>query len=185
MIDTSQSRERTREAPARSRDNERTPERRQDPPPAERPATNPQGLGDAIGGTAGKTRDKADSTPATKVEEATVTAGRAGEKNITVQWLDIWVDGNKPCYFHVTTQSGHGLEVTVEQLAYKKTYTGTGALTTQPVPVVPIGTTFTIVSRDTTTGEVVEQKGIWYDMSGRGGGGTSLWALIKKLIWKG
>jgi hypothetical protein len=85
----------------------------------------------------------------------------------------------------VTTLAGHGLEVTVEQLAYKKTYTGTGALTTQPVPVVPIGTKFTIVSRDTTTGEVLEQKGIWYDMSGSGGGGMSLWALIKRLLWKG
>jgi hypothetical protein len=179
MIDTSQSRDQTRDAPAKGRHRERTQD-----PPAERPA-DPRTVGDAIGGTARKGRTQADSTPVVKVEETVATAGKDGAKNINVQWIDIWVGNHKPCYFHVTTLAGHGLEVTVEQLAYKKTYTGTGALTTQPVPVVPIGTKFTIVSRDTTTGEVLEQKGIWYDMSGSGGGGMSLWALIKRLLWKG
>ena len=47
-----------------------------------------------------------------------------------------------------------------------------------------IGTKFTLIARDTTTGEVLEQRGTWIDLSGRGGG-LSLWALIKKLIWKG
>ena len=84
----------------------------------------------------------------------------------------------------LTTRPGHGIEFTIEQLAYKKTYTGTGSLTTQPLPNAPIGTRNTLVARDTTTGEVLEQHGIWYDMSG-GGGGLSLWAMLKKLLWKG
>ena len=117
------------------------------------------------------------------LQETVATAGVSGEKNITVKWIDVWIGNYKPCYFEVATLPGHGLEVTVEQLAYKNTYTGVAALTTQPVPGVPIGTKFTIVSRDTTTGETLEQKGIWFDMSG-GGGGLSLWALIKKLLWK-
>jgi hypothetical protein len=183
MMDTSQSRERTREAPAQSRQKERPRERTTDAP-AERPKVNPQSLSDAMGDKARKARANADAAPAVKVQETVVTAGKAGEKNITVTWHDIWIGNAKPCYFDVATLPGHGLEVTVEQLAYRKTYTGTGSLTTQPVPVVPIGTKFTLVSRDTTTGEVLEQKGIWYDMSG-GGGGLSLWALIKKLLWKG
>jgi hypothetical protein len=180
MVDTSQSRERSREAPARHK--ERPRERTQDAP-AERPNTNPQSLSDAMGNKARQAKGKADATPAIKVEQTVATAGKAGETNITVKWLDIWIGNFKPCYFEVSTLAGHGLEVTIEQLAYRKTYTGTGSLTTQPVPVVPIGTKFTIVSRDTATGETLEQHGIWYDMSG-GGGGMSLWAVIKKLLWK-
>jgi len=137
-----------------------------------------------MGDKARQAKARGEATPAVKVEETVVTAGKAGEKNIAVTWRDIWIGNSKPCYFEVATLPGHGLEVTIEQLSYKKTYTGTGGLTTQPTPVVPIGTTFTIVSRDTTTGEVVEQKGIWIDMSGRGAG-MSLWALIKKMLWKG
>jgi hypothetical protein len=182
MIDKSQSQERAREAPAQSRQKERPRERTQDAP-AERPLANPQSVSDAMADKARKAKGKAEETPSIKVAESVATAGKAGEKNLTVKWIDIWIGNTKPCYFEVATLPGHGVEVTVEQLSYKKTYTGTGSLTTQPVPVVPIGTTFTVVSRDTTTGEVLEQKGIWYNMGG-GGGGLSLWALIKKLLWK-
>ena len=182
MVDTSRSQERTKEAPAKTRHKERPRERTQDAP-AERPATDPRSLSDAMGDKARKGKAKADATPAVKIEQTVVTAGKAGEKNITVTWHDIWIGNFKPCYFDVATLPGHGLEVTVEQLAYKKTYSGSGSLTTQPVPIVPIGTKFTIVSRDTTTGETVDQWGIWIDMSGRSGG-LSLWALIKKLLWK-
>ena len=182
MVDTSQSRERNREAPAKTRHKER-PRERPHNAPAERPATDPRSLSDAMGDKARKAKGKADATPAVKVEQSVVTAGADGAKNITVTWHDIWIGKAKPCYFDVATLPGHGLEVTVAQLAYKKTYTGTGSLTTQPVPVVPIGTKFTIVSRDTTTGETVDQWGTSIDMSG-GGGGLSLWAMLKKLLWK-
>ena len=184
MVDTSRSQERTKEAPAKTRHKERPREMY-----AGR-ASGATGHGpaqpvrcDGRQGAAVETARRR-PTPAVKiVEQTVVTAGKAGEKNITVTWHDIWIGNFKPCYFDVATLPGHGLEVTVEQLAYKKTYTGSGSLTTQPVPVVPIGTKFTIVSRDTTTGEILDQKGIWSDMSG-GGGGSSLWALIKKLLWK-
>jgi hypothetical protein len=176
--DRSQSHERARDAPAKSRPKERTQDR-----PAERPNTDPRSLSDAMGDKARKAKGKADEAPAIKVAETVATAGADGAQHLAVKWIDIWIGNFKPCYFEVSTLPGHGLEVTVEQLAYKKTYTGSGSLTTQPVPIVPIGTKFTLLSRDTTTGEVLEQKGIWYDMSG--GGGMSLWALIKKLLWKG
>ena len=176
--DRSQSQERTREAPPKPRDRERTQDR-----PAERPDTDPRSLSDAMGDKARKAKGKADEAPAVKVAETVATAGADGAKHLAVKWIDVWIGNFKPCYFEVSTLPGHGLEVTIEQLAYKKTYTGSGSLTTQPVPIVPIGTKFTLLSRDTTTGEVLEQKGIWYDMSG--GGGMSLWALIKKLLWKG
>ena len=173
MVDTSRSQEQTREAPAKTRHKERPRERTQDAP-AEQPTTNPQSLSDAMGDKARKGKAKGDATPAIKVEQTVATAGKAGEKNITVKWLDIWIGNYKPCYFDVATLPGHGLEVTIEQLAYKKTYTGTGSLTTQPVPVVPIGTTFTIVSRDTTTGEVLEQHGIVVRHERRGRGNVPL-----------
>lgn len=180
--DRSQSQERNREAPPKPRHKDRPREDR----PAERPTTNPQSLSDAMGDTARKAKPKTDSAPAVKVEQVIATAGKAGEKNITIKWLDVWIGNSKPCYWDVATLQGDSLEFTVEQLAYKKTYTATGSLTTQPVPVAPIGTKILIAARDTTTGEVVEQHGIWYDMSGGGGGGgMSLWALIKKLLWKG
>ena len=178
-MDQSQSRERSREAPAKARTKERTQDK-----PAGRPNANPQNLSDAMGDKARKAKGKGEETPSIKIAETVATAGKAGEKNITIQWIDIWIGNFKPCYFEVATLPGHGLEFTIEQLAYKKTYTGTGSLTTQPLPNAPVGTKNTLIARDTTTGEVLEQHGVWYDMSGRGGG-MSLWALIKKLLWKG
>jgi hypothetical protein len=136
-----------------------------------------------MGARAQRREGRAEETPSIKVAETIATAGASGEKNLAIKWIDIWIGNYKPCYFEVTTRPGHGIEFTIEQLAYKKTYTGTGSLTTQPLPNAPIGTRNTLVARDTTTGEVLEQHGIWYDMSG--GGGLSLWAMLKKLLWKG
>ena len=90
---------------------------------------------------------------------------------------------NKPCYFDVATLPWPGLRSPSSSSPTRSPYIGSGSLTTRPVPVVPIGTKFTIVSRDTTTGETVDPWGIKIDMSGRGGG-LSLWAWIKKLLWK-
>lgn len=118
-----------------------------------------------------------------KAEAAVVTAGRAGERNITVQWIDVWIGNAKPCRFDVATQPGHGLEVIVEQGHYRKTYTGIGALSTQPVPVAPIGTKFKLRVTDTTTGEILDQNGIWYDMSGSLW--SALWGWLKRQLWKG
>ena len=77
--DGSQSHERARDAPAQSRPKERTQDR-----PAERPSTDPRSLSDAMGDKARKAKGKADEALAIKVAETVATAGKAGEKNITV-----------------------------------------------------------------------------------------------------
>jgi hypothetical protein len=67
------------------------------------------------------------------------TAGRGGECNLVIQWVEeTWIDGSPyySCYalsyrIDIRTLPSHGLEVIKEQLSYKKTYTATGALRTQ------------------------------------------------------
>jgi hypothetical protein len=118
--------------------------------------------------------------PGLQLDAAIVTVAVAAP-SVTLEKFWVEVDGHYPCGFDVATRPGHGLEVVVEQLAYRKTYTGTGALKTAVVPVVPIGTKGRIIARDTTTGETVEQPWTWR-LWRRGGG---LWARIKRLFWKG
>jgi hypothetical protein len=117
-----------------------------------------------------------------QMEEAVVTAGRAGEKNITLEKFWVEVDGHLPCGFNVGTLEGHGLEVLIEQRSYRRTYTGTGALKTGLCPIAPIGTKGRILVTDTTTGETLEQPWTWY-LYRRGFSG--LWRFIKGLFWKG
>jgi hypothetical protein len=118
--------------------------------------------------------------PGLEMEKAVTTAGRGGELNITIEKFWVEVDGNLPAGFNVTTREGHGLDVLLEQLVYKRTYTGTGALKTGLTPVAPIGTKGRILVTDTTTGETLEQPWTW-----RPRGSFSLWQTIKRLIWKG
>jgi hypothetical protein len=118
-----------------------------------------------------------------KLGELTATVGRAGEKNLAIDKFNVRVGNNLPCGFRVSTLPGNGLEITIEQLAYKKIYTGTGEVTTQVCPVAPIGTKGKITVRDTTTGETLEQPWTWY-LIGLSGGGAGLWEMIKRLFWK-
>ena len=124
----------------------------------------------------------AKKAPGLKMEEAIVTAGRGGEKNITIEKFWVEIDGHLPAGFNVGTRNGHGLEVVLEQRAYRKTYSGTGALETGLTPIAPIGTKGKILVTDTTTGETLEQPWTWY---ARGGGISGLWQFIKALLWKG
>ena len=124
---------------------------------------------------------KGRAQPGLQLDAAIVTVAVAAP-SVTLEKFWVEVDGHLPCGFDVATRPGHGLEVVVEQLAYRKTYTGTGTLKTGVVPVVPIGTKGRIIARDTTTGETVEQPWTWKLLRGGGGG---LWQLIKRLIWKG
>src|SRR6476661_740350 len=110
--------------------------------------------------TAGETAKAA----SIKAGRAVATKGRAAESNLAIVWIDVWIGNAKPCRFDVKTAPGNGLEVIVEQLAYRKTYTGTTAISTQPVPIAPEGTPLKVIARDTTTGEVLEQPGYWYGM---------------------
>jgi hypothetical protein len=118
-----------------------------------------------------------------RLEEAVVSAGRAGERNITIEKFWVEVEGNLPAGFDVATIADHSLEVTLEQQAYRRVHTGVGALKTGLTPVAPIGVTGRVIACDTTTGEVVEQPWTWQSRGASEGGG--LWQTIKRLLWKG
>lgn len=140
-------------------------------------------LTDAMGAPAAGGKVTSKTAPAVTADEPVITEGRNGERNLSLLWIDVWIGNIKPCRFDVKTLPDHALEVVVEQAAYRRTYTGTGALSTQPVPVAPLGTKLSVRATDTVTGETMEQTGIWKDMGG--GGLLSLWSLIKRLLWKG
>lgn len=118
-----------------------------------------------------------------EVGELTVVAGAGGARNITIDWIAVPVGNDLPCRFNVKTLAGHGLEVVVEQLAYKRDYVGTGAVSTQVIPVAPTGTMGNIVVRDTTTGERAETPWKWRRLGSSSPFSRALHA-IKRLIWK-
>jgi hypothetical protein len=108
------------------------------------------------------------------------TAGRAGEFTITLEKFWVQVGNSFPCGFKVATRPENELEVTLEQLSYRRVHNGRGGLTTQVIPVVPIGTKGRVIARDITTGEIVEQPWKWH----RIGPFSNLWNLIKDLLFK-
>jgi hypothetical protein len=120
--------------------------------------------------------------PGLQMDAAIVTVA-APEPSVTLEKFWVEVDGHLPCGFDVATRPGHGLEVVMEQRAYRKVYTATGSLKTGLAPNAPIGTKGRVIARDTTTGETVEQPWTWHLIRGDSGGG--LWQLIKRLLWKG
>jgi len=114
--------------------------------------------------------------------EAKVTAGRAGERNISIECVDVWVGNKKPVRFTVRTAAGNGLEVVMQQASYNKTLSGTGTVTTPITPIAPIGTKGKLIIRDTATGEILERPWTWHSLGG--GDGLGLWEAIKRLVWK-
>ena len=108
------------------------------------------------------------------------TAGRTGERSITLEKFWVQVGNAFPCGFKVGTLAENELEVTLEQLSYRRIHTGRGALTTQVIPVVPIGTNGRVIARDIATGEIVEQPWKWQ----RIGPLSRFWDLIRKLLFK-
>jgi len=120
-----------------------------------------------------------------KAGEAKIALGRAGEHHLAIQWIDVPLENCKSARFNVTTSPGNALEVQMLQNAYKKTYSGTGSVSTQVLPAAPIGTRGKMTVRDTTTGETLEQDWTWYELGGWGKTpGPGLWETIKRLIWK-
>lgn len=117
-----------------------------------------------------------------KMGQATITQGRAGEKNLSYRWIDVPCGEYDSARFEVKSSSGGAIDVEVQQELYKKTYSGTGVVSTQPVPSAPMGTKGKMTARDAATGEMLEVPFFWYD---RGRASFSLWQLIKRLIWKG
>lgn len=166
-------RKRNREAP--SRPAERTKSR-----PAEQLAKDaPQRTAapvDAVQGIA------AARAPGMQLDAAELTPGRAGESHISIEKSWVEVEGHLPASFKVATLAGNALEVTLEQLSYRKTHTGTGSLQTGLTPLAPIGTRGRLIARDLTSGETVEQPWIWHL---HGGPRRSLWEVVKGLFWKG
>jgi len=166
-------------------DGARSKPRTAPPPVQERPreqsraAPPPQVPADSL--KPAQTAAKRAVQPGLQLDAAIVTVA-VSEPSVTLDKFWVELDGHLPCGFDVTTRPEHGLEVTIEQLAYRKVYTGTGALKTGLTPIVPIGTKGRIIARDTTTGETVEQPWTWRPRGGSGGG---LWQLIKRLLWKG
>lgn len=117
-------------------------------------------------------------------EEATVTAGQAGERNLQIEWIDVPLGPNwTSAQFQVRSLPGHRLEGQAEQLSYTKKYTGEGQLLTEAIPMAAHGTRGKLVVRDLDTGEVLEQPWIWHTW---GGGGLLAWlfGLIRKLFAK-
>lgn len=110
------------------------------------------------------------------IEEAQVTAGKEGARNISVQWIDVHLPHAKPCRFVVTTAAGNALEVVMEQKSYNKSYHGTSSVATGITPVAPHGTRGKLTVKDLATGETLEQPWMW--RSGAGG----LWELLKRLF---
>jgi hypothetical protein len=69
----------------------------------------------------------------------------------------------------VTTEAGHALTVTVEQLAYKKTLRGTGCVELTVIPVAARGASGRLIARDETTGATAQAEWSWHEASGARG----------------
>jgi hypothetical protein len=155
-----------------------------------RPVAAPASAGTAV--------DRADTAATPKVSshgesgmamgKASTVAGADGGLHITVQKFWVPVGNDLPAGYDVATLPGHGLEVTLTQLAYSKTYSGTGSLKTGLTPVAPIGTAGMLFVRDLVTGETLEQPWTWH-LVGGGGVTGSFWAglvsALKRAVWKG
>lgn len=110
-------------------------------------------------------------------EEAVVVEGAGGAKNLTTQWVDVWLPGGKPMYIVVGTLPNNDLQVSIEQRSWKKTYAAKGRVQTDVVPIAPVGTTGKLTARDATTGEELSVNFVWHPMSG-----PSLLARLIKLV---
>ncbi|MHA7927069.1 MAG: hypothetical protein ACX936_17820 [Marinobacter sp.] len=104
----------------------------------------------------------------------TVSQGRNGEQNITVEWYWEQIGNNMPCGWIIGTTTGNGLEATVNQLSYVKVYSSASSLKTGLVPLAPEGTKGTVEIIDTTTGEQREIKFCWYSYG--------LFSMLRRLI---
>jgi hypothetical protein len=176
MADQSQSREQE----DRKRSRQRRPPEQSNPPAQNAP--------DAVNAAEQTVGIRSGESPAFKAGPQKRTAGRAGENALAIEWIPApvpWPGGGmaRSVRFRVSTTGGGALEARLEQLAYNRSESGNGTLTTQIVPAAPVGTSGKLTARDIATGETLEQPWIW--VGGGSAGGWSLWAAIKRLIWPG
>jgi hypothetical protein len=120
---------------------------------------------------------KVESQVALVAEETVVVEGAGGAKNLTTQWVDVWLPGGKPMYIIVNTLPGNDLAVHIEQHGWKKDYVAKGSVKTDVTPIAPIGTRGHLLAKDTTTGEELRVDFHWGPL-----GGPSLLARLIKLI---
>ncbi|MCE7901509.1 MAG: hypothetical protein DYH20_02355 [Gammaproteobacteria bacterium PRO9] len=176
------------------------------PPPARGKAPPPAQQGQGQGQGQGQSQGRAKTAPparkpkpaqlhapadanqdmGVKLDEAVVTAGRNGEQNLRITWIDVQLSSNwSSCMFDVASLPGHRLEAEAQQLTYRKSYAGSGQFRTEVTPVAAHGTRGKLIVRDLDTGEVLEQPWTWREWGG-GGGGLFGWllGLIKKLFAK-
>lgn len=114
------------------------------------------------------------------VEEARITAGKDGARNLQVQWITVPLPNVTSCRFAITTAAGHAIEAVTEQKNYSRSYQGATSLQTAIIPAAPHGTKGKLTVRDIETGETFEQPWIWH--AGVGGLFSMLWQLVKKLF---
>ena len=114
------------------------------------------------------------------VEEAQITAGKDGARNLQVQWITVPLPNATSCRFAITTAAGHAIEAMTEQKNYSRSYQGNTSLQTAIIPAAPHGTRGKLTVRDVETGETFEQPWTWH--AGVGGLLALLWALVKKLF---
>ena len=143
---------------------------RQDAPSPQRPGEE---VATQLAGAKQKKSDMA-------LEEAQITAGKDGARNLRLQWIDINLPHAKSCRFVITTAADNAVEAVLEQKNYRQSFQGTSSLQTGIVPVAPHGTKGRLTVRDLATGETLEQPWMW--RVGVGGVLSSLWQLLKRLF---
>lgn len=99
-------------------------------------------------------------------ETRQISAGRAGECNLQIEWIDVPVGSGRSVQFVIATATGHELEAVLEQPSpsYRKSYQGTSSLKTAPVPLGTIGTRGKVTVSDVTTGEISETRWTWVSL---------------------
>ncbi|HEX4269618.1 MAG TPA: hypothetical protein VHY36_17150 [Steroidobacteraceae bacterium] len=117
---------------------------------------------------------------AMKIEEARVTEGKDGVRNLQIQWIDVRLPNADSCRFAITTREGNAIEALMEQKNYRRSYQGTSSLQTDIVSVAPNGTQGKLTVRDLVTGETIERPWTWH--AGAGGLWAALWGLLKRLL---
>jgi hypothetical protein len=147
---------------------------------AERPSsTNAQGTPDVVSGPALTKIVDGQASHGLKAGNPRSVAGHEGERNLAVEAWSASIGNTPSVGFTVRTLAENPLEIIIEQLAYKKTYSGTGTVTTQLVPVACTGTTGKLIVRDTVTGETHEQPWTWMSL-GEAGTARRLSALVQR-----
>jgi len=131
----------------------------------------------------GNKQEQGKAEPRQEIEliSDTVTKGKNGEANITVEWYWQWVDGSHPCGWRIGTLEGHELDVTVAIRNYNKHLTGTTRVDTglAPCTVQMVGSKGDVSITDLSSGEKrVVSFGV-YLLPGPFG---KLWKWLKKMF---